>query len=225
MSFRCFEFEARFPAESQLCISIKNWNLLGAGGTELIGKTTIDLEDRFYSLCYASCGLPKRFDPDGYNRWRDSILPRQLLIKMCRKFGLKKPIYESGPKLFMFDLNNEKHEVEGNYLSAKKKRLDDESNESESSEISVSSSEETISVDDDDDEILGDDLFVGDGDEDKERRNKRKSSLGVGKSRKRKMKLIRMGPRVDRKLEQLALNALNNWKKYTEVISLKIRNK
>ena len=32
---RCFEFESRFPNESQLAISITNWHLLE--GTELIG--------------------------------------------------------------------------------------------------------------------------------------------------------------------------------------------
>ena len=96
---RCFEFEAKFPNESQLVISIKNWNLLD---TELIGHTTIDLEDRFYSNNYATCGLPKKFELTGYNKWRDCLLPKQILSKMCKKFGLKKPVI-SNNKLEIYD--------------------------------------------------------------------------------------------------------------------------
>ena len=54
----------------------------------MVGKTVIDLEDRFYSNCYATCGLPKKFDITGYNRWRDNLYPKQILEKMCKKFGL-----------------------------------------------------------------------------------------------------------------------------------------
>jgi hypothetical protein len=64
-----------------LTISIKN-------STEEIGRTTIDLEDRFYSNNYATCGLAKKFELNGYNKWRDSLLPTEILTKMCKKFGL-----------------------------------------------------------------------------------------------------------------------------------------
>lgn len=66
-------------------ISIKNRNLIGV--TDNICHTTIDLENRFYSNNYATCGLPKKFELKGYNKWRDCIFPQQILKKMCKKFG------------------------------------------------------------------------------------------------------------------------------------------
>jgi len=99
-----FSFEAKFPSESQLFISIKNWNLLD--GTELIGKTLIDLEERFYSDCYATCGLPKRFETSGYNEWRDVLTPKQILTKFCKKFNLMSPRYIN-EKLLLFHVNGD----------------------------------------------------------------------------------------------------------------------
>lgn len=101
MFARCFELDTNFPDQSQLTISIKNWNFLE--GTDLIGETTIDLEDRLYSKCYATCGLPKKFDQGDYNAWRDCILPKELLFKMCRKFGLQKPSFINN-RLIVYDL-------------------------------------------------------------------------------------------------------------------------
>jgi hypothetical protein len=73
-------------------ISIKNRNLIGV--TDNICYTTIDLENRFYSNNYATCGLPKKFELNGYNKWRDYMLPRQILKKMCKKFGLEHRIFK-----------------------------------------------------------------------------------------------------------------------------------
>lgn len=56
---KCFEFEAKFPNESQLTISIRDGSFM-PGWNDLIGQTVIDLEDRFYSNLYGTCGLPKR---------------------------------------------------------------------------------------------------------------------------------------------------------------------
>ena len=56
---KCFEFEARFPNESQLTISLRDGGFM-PGWNDLIGQTVIDLEDRFYSNLYATCGLAKK---------------------------------------------------------------------------------------------------------------------------------------------------------------------
>ena len=86
---RCFEFDAKFPSDSQLTISIRNKSFLNLN--ELIGQTSIDLENRFYSDQYARCGLPKRYELIGYNAWRDLSLPRDILAKYCKKFNLLPP--------------------------------------------------------------------------------------------------------------------------------------
>lgn len=217
--FRCFEFEARFPSESQLTISIKNWNLLGAGGTELIGRTTVDLEDRFYALSYATCGLPKRFDIDGFNRWRDSILPHQLLAKMCRKFGLKMYEYrrsggsKSRPTLTMYTRDPEEtftlpfpsNKKKSNLMGLNGSIIDTDSHSSKDSDSDEDDgdSEYVIEESDEEEPVVPTDAI-----------NLADASTSLLDSKKRR---IRIGPRIDRRLEQLALDALNKWELFTNV--------
>jgi hypothetical protein len=56
---KCFEFEARFPNDALLMVSLNGGSIV-PGWNDLIGQTMIDLEDRFYSNLYATCGLPKK---------------------------------------------------------------------------------------------------------------------------------------------------------------------
>ncbi|CAF1070662.1 unnamed protein product [Brachionus calyciflorus] len=147
-NFRCFELEANFPDESQLTVSIKNWNIIE--GTEIIGETTIDLEDRLYSNCYATCGLPAKFDSSGYNSWRDCLLPKELLIKMCRKFGLPKPSF-SNNRLIVYDLNGkafpfpDKNEEIAEY--SQESESDDEENGDDIKEIKINKIEQQLALD------------------------------------------------------------------------------
>jgi otoferlin len=97
-----FEFDVKFPFGSQLTVSIKDYLL---GTKSLIGKTTIDLEDRFYSNCYASCGIPQKYETSGYNCWRDSLLPSQILVKLCKQWRIQSPDYSSANVLSMVDIN------------------------------------------------------------------------------------------------------------------------
>lgn len=60
---RCFEFEATFPQDSILTVSVVDWDLLGSD--DLIGETKIDLENRFYSRHRATSGIAARYDPYG----------------------------------------------------------------------------------------------------------------------------------------------------------------
>lgn len=85
-----YEYDLKFPYESQITISVKDWG----GNKGLIGKTLIDLENRFYSDCFASCGLAKKYETTGYNAWRDILTPTQILNRLCKKWRLKLPEYE-----------------------------------------------------------------------------------------------------------------------------------
>ncbi|XP_052752524.1 otoferlin-like isoform X2 [Galleria mellonella] len=91
---KCFEIEATFPQDSMLTIQVLDWDLLGSD--DLIGETKIDLENRFYSRHRATCGLPMKYEEQGYNRWRDSLKPTQILAKLCKDGKLDPPIYEYG---------------------------------------------------------------------------------------------------------------------------------
>ncbi|KAJ0183679.1 hypothetical protein K1T71_000102 [Dendrolimus kikuchii] len=91
---KCFEIEATFPQDSMLTIQVLDWDLLGSD--DLIGETKIDLENRFYSRHRATCGLPIKYEEQGYNRWRDAMKPTQILAKLCKDGKLDPPVYEYG---------------------------------------------------------------------------------------------------------------------------------
>ncbi|KAK4877630.1 hypothetical protein RN001_010136 [Aquatica leii] len=91
---KCFEFEATFPQDSLLTIQLFDWDLVSAD--DMIGETRIDLENRFYSRHRATCGLALTYEEEGYNAWKDSMKPTQILAKMCKDAKIDPPIYSDG---------------------------------------------------------------------------------------------------------------------------------
>uniref|UniRef100_A0A7N8XFA5 Fer-1 like family member 6 n=1 Tax=Mastacembelus armatus TaxID=205130 RepID=A0A7N8XFA5_9TELE len=91
---RSFEVQATFPQESLLTVLIYDYDLVG--GDDLIGETRIDLENRFFSQHRPTCGLPTEYSIDGYNAWRDSLKPSELLAKLCKDNGLDGPHFRPG---------------------------------------------------------------------------------------------------------------------------------
>lgn len=59
ITFRMFEFDAVIPQQKDLKIIVMDYDLLSRD--DLIGETTIDLEQRLLSHYYAKCGLPKTY--------------------------------------------------------------------------------------------------------------------------------------------------------------------
>ena len=55
------------------------------------GETRLDLENRFYSRHRATCGLATKYDPCGYNKWRDPMKPSQILAKLCKEGKIDGP--------------------------------------------------------------------------------------------------------------------------------------
>lgn len=102
-----YEYDLKLPYESQLVVSVKDWESLVGKKSRLIGKTTIDLENRFYSNCYATCGLAKKFEIDGYNKWRDALTPTQILNKLRKQWRLKKPEFTVDNKLKITNLDEQ----------------------------------------------------------------------------------------------------------------------
>ncbi|KAG8570140.1 hypothetical protein GDO81_011112 [Engystomops pustulosus] len=91
---RSFEIQATFPKESLLTILIYDHDLIGTD--DLIGETRIDLENRFYSRHRATCGLQSQYEIEGYNAWRDSTKPTEILTKLCKDNKLPAPILRPG---------------------------------------------------------------------------------------------------------------------------------
>ncbi|XP_050298666.1 otoferlin-like [Anthonomus grandis grandis] len=88
---KCFEIEATFPQDSLLTVQVFDWDLVGSD--DMIGETKIDLENRFYSKHRATCGLPKKYEEQGYNAWRDALKPTQILAKLCKEAKVDPPLY------------------------------------------------------------------------------------------------------------------------------------
>uniref|UniRef100_A0A2S2R2V1 Otoferlin n=1 Tax=Sipha flava TaxID=143950 RepID=A0A2S2R2V1_9HEMI len=100
---RCYEKEVSLPECSILKIKVMDYDRFKKD--ELIGETIIDIEARYFSKHRAHCGLPKQYNKDGYNRWRDCESPSQILHKLCLFHTLKPPIYTEnsviiGTKIF-----------------------------------------------------------------------------------------------------------------------------
>lgn len=58
-----------------------------------IGKTEIDLENRCFARCHATSGLQKTYETKGYNAWRNSSLPYEILKNMSNLWNFKKMKY------------------------------------------------------------------------------------------------------------------------------------
>ncbi|XP_025988063.1 otoferlin isoform X2 [Solenopsis invicta] len=108
---KCFEIEATFPQDSLLTVQVLDWDLVGTD--DMIGETKIDLENRFYSRHRATCGLAKKYDESGYNKWRDAMKPTQILLKLCKDGKIDGPVYSHGRVTIgrkTFSLSNEEME-------------------------------------------------------------------------------------------------------------------
>uniref|UniRef100_A0A8C2PEZ1 C2 domain-containing protein n=1 Tax=Capra hircus TaxID=9925 RepID=A0A8C2PEZ1_CAPHI len=91
---RSFEIQATFPRESLLSVLIYDHDLIGTD--DLIGETRIDLENRFYSKHRAICGLQSQYEIEGYNAWRDTSKPTEILAKLCKDSKLDGPYFRPG---------------------------------------------------------------------------------------------------------------------------------
>jgi len=74
---RMFEIKAKIPIQKDLTIKIMDYDLLSKN--DLIGQTTIDLENRYYSKFRALCGLSPQYFSTGQFQWRDSKSPMEIL--------------------------------------------------------------------------------------------------------------------------------------------------
>ena len=55
-----FELKAIIPLAKDLTVRIKDWDLITTD--EIIGETTIDLENRLLSKYRPTCGLPLQYN-------------------------------------------------------------------------------------------------------------------------------------------------------------------
>ncbi|XP_025096654.1 myoferlin-like isoform X4 [Pomacea canaliculata] len=90
---RLFEMTAVLPLDKDLIIRVKDYDLVTSD--DLIGETSIDLENRYLSRYRATCGIPQYYIMSGINMWRDSQKPKQILENYCQKNRLSGPMFYS----------------------------------------------------------------------------------------------------------------------------------
>lgn len=86
-----FQLTGIIPQHTRLYISVYDHDTLSSN--DLIGSTSIDIEDRIRSKYLADCGLPKEFNSSGYNAWRNSMPPTEILKNLCNELELSQPQY------------------------------------------------------------------------------------------------------------------------------------
>lgn len=86
-----FQMSTVIPRDTLLTVSVFDRDTLTRN--DLIGSTVIDLEDRVRTKFAACCGLPKEFNSNGYNSWRNSMLPSEILNNLCIELELTAPQY------------------------------------------------------------------------------------------------------------------------------------
>ncbi|KAJ8737899.1 hypothetical protein PYW08_000494 [Mythimna loreyi] len=88
---KMYEFRCSLPDDYLLTVSLYDYDTIPPD--ELIGSTTIDLEDRIYSKHRARVGLPTEYTTIGPNKWRDCQKPSVILEELCAKNHLPAPIF------------------------------------------------------------------------------------------------------------------------------------
>uniref|UniRef100_A0A182YBU5 C2 domain-containing protein n=1 Tax=Anopheles stephensi TaxID=30069 RepID=A0A182YBU5_ANOST len=91
---RRFEMRGMLPRDQILHLSVYDRDF--ASSDDLIGSTTIDIEDRFRSKHLPSFGLPRHYSSRGYNKWRHQLKPSEMLLKICEQHGVEKPRIKGG---------------------------------------------------------------------------------------------------------------------------------
>ncbi|CAF3469754.1 unnamed protein product [Rotaria socialis] len=109
---KSFEFDVQLPFQNLIRIQLWDWDMTSSN--DLIAETKIDIENRWFSCHRATCGLPKRYDSVGYNVWRDTKKPTQILEELCRTVDIDSPVY--APDFQSLKIGDEVFECDPEYI-------------------------------------------------------------------------------------------------------------
>ncbi|XP_071827267.1 myoferlin-like isoform X3 [Apostichopus japonicus] len=98
---RVFELKTSLPSKKDLTITVMDKDLLSRD--DLIGSTTIDLENRYLTAHRATCGLPATYCLTGINRWRDALTPKMVLDAYCEANNITNPVYNEDACTMIFN--------------------------------------------------------------------------------------------------------------------------
>ncbi|XP_062533076.1 otoferlin isoform X2 [Bombyx mori] len=95
-----YELRCVFPEDYLLTVSVYSKDSSSLSD-ELIGSSSIDLEDRFYSKHRACIGLAAEYNLTGPLRWRDFRKPSAILEELCLKNHIPPPFFLDASTLFI----------------------------------------------------------------------------------------------------------------------------
>ncbi|XP_015759469.1 PREDICTED: dysferlin-like [Acropora digitifera] len=98
---RLFEMTAVIPIVKDLKIAVVDYDIIGRD--DVIGETTIDLEQRVLSRHRATVGCAKCYSKAGPDKWRDIRKPRTILKDWCLMHNKPLPEYNDEPCSVMLD--------------------------------------------------------------------------------------------------------------------------
>lgn len=99
-----FEVGGTLPLHKDLLVQV--WDRDLASSDDLIGETTIDLENRFLTRHRATCGLPRQYHVSGSNAWRDAETPFEVLAGVVKLRNLEAPVWHAQPPAIAVAGNN-----------------------------------------------------------------------------------------------------------------------
>lgn len=86
-----FQLSGVIPRNTLLKISVYDRDTMTRD--DLIGTTLIDVEDRIRSKYLPILSLPNEYNTSGYNAWRNSLPPSEILKNICNEVELEQPQY------------------------------------------------------------------------------------------------------------------------------------
>ncbi|XP_030019882.1 otoferlin isoform X2 [Manduca sexta] len=112
---KMYEFRCTLPEDYLLTVSLYDHDTIAPD--ELIGSTTIDLEDRIYSKHRARVGIPKEYNISGSGKWRDCMKPSAILEELCLKNHIPPPVYSDANTVILNGVEYKDYERAKSYRS------------------------------------------------------------------------------------------------------------
>ncbi|KAK3890496.1 hypothetical protein Pcinc_005576 [Petrolisthes cinctipes] len=100
-NYRCaftesvLEVQGTLPLHKDLEVQVWDYDRLNFD--DMIGETSIDLENRFFTRHRATIGLPRLYHVSGSNMWRDAEPPTEILNKTAKQGNLDGPEWNYEP--------------------------------------------------------------------------------------------------------------------------------
>ncbi|XP_050684029.1 otoferlin-like [Leptidea sinapis] len=117
---KMYELRSNLPEDYLVTVSLYDHNSISHD--ELIGSTTIDIEDRIYSKHRALVGLANEYTLIEPKRWRDIKKPSEILEDICSKNNIPSPKYPDNATVHLNGVEYKDDQKDNIFTSTTKRR-------------------------------------------------------------------------------------------------------